>query len=94
MRTVKRMVSDADAKTGIEAELFVLEDSGRVIFPIIGSARKISGGWTLDVWSLDGQPCAMNNDPMPDLPRLDSVVNEEPVGWAPYNNPPKPAGKE
>ena len=55
-----RIVEESEqVKTAADAELFVFEDSGKAVFPIIGQTKRIFGGWSVECYSLDGRPRAM-----------------------------------
>jgi hypothetical protein len=60
MEKIYRVVEETDEiRTGDDAEMFVFFDSGKAVFPVVGSAERISGGWRVECFSLDGRPRAM-----------------------------------
>ena len=52
--SVTRFVSFKDASTEDEAETFVVVDAGSAVLPVVGRTKKVTGGFQVEVYSLDG----------------------------------------
>ena len=69
-----RFVSFQDAKTEDEAETFVVIDTGSAVLPVVGHTVKVTGGFQVRVYSLDGHrtepggvPIAAHTTPQNDV---------------------------
>jgi hypothetical protein len=50
-----RLVPIEYAKSGPDAEAYVVADTGGQVIPIAGKTTEVEGGWRVEVHSLDGR---------------------------------------
>lgn len=102
-----RCVSLSEAQNAAEAEEFVFQESGQVVFPVRGQTVAIAGGWRVRVQSFDGHqsngPASGESKattaPTPqdfggERRQFESVGPNQVDGWCPKNSPKPDAGKE
>jgi hypothetical protein len=50
-----RLVPIEYAKSGPDAESYVVADTGGQVIPIAGKTKEVEGGWRVEVYSTDGR---------------------------------------
>jgi hypothetical protein len=49
-----RLVPIEKAKSAVDAEAFVVADTGSQVIPVVGKTEAVEGGWRVEVYSTDG----------------------------------------